>query len=323
MKERKAWVDGLRGLAMLFVIYGHLCMGLRPYSVFSSPIKLPLFFAVTGYVFSFKGGDIKAFFSGLWKHLILPWLLFSLLYTVVKIAGGTAVSEAVYEFVSGNVAWYIPCLIAAEIVFFLIRKVFKPLYLQYAAMLAVSVAGYFVSRMPGDLWNFVGRMLIVQFYILIGHIFRNTDIRIGKAKLWPAVFGLVFAAVGAYLLISSDFTRMDVQSNSYSDPVFSAVMAVCGCGFLFYYARFVRTPKWLVFIGQNTLIFYLFHARFLDMLQPLIRLIPKAMRSNWITALPISLVICALLCGICAVCSLLINRYIPFLAGKPARKKPQ
>lgn len=320
MKERKTWIDGLRGLAMLFVIYGHLCMGLRPYSIFSSPIKLPLFFAVTGYVFSFKGGDAKAFFAGLWKHLVLPWLVFSLLYTAVKIAGGAPVSEALYEFISGNVAWYIPCLIAAEIIFFLIRKAVKPLYLQFAAMLAVSVAGYLISRLSGDLWNFVGRMMLVQFYILIGYAFRCFDAKITKPRLWPAAFGLVFAAAGTYLLLACDFTRMDVQSNGYSHPLFSAVMAVCGCSFLFYYARFVRTPKWLVFVGQNTLIFYLFHARFLDMLQPLISMVPKAVRSNWITALPISLVICALLCGICALCSLFINRYIPFLAGRPPRK---
>ena len=45
MKERKSWIDGLRALAMLFVMYGHLCTGIRPYSVFSAPVKLPLFFA--------------------------------------------------------------------------------------------------------------------------------------------------------------------------------------------------------------------------------------------------------------------------------------
>ena len=320
MKERKTWIDGLRGLAMLFVIYGHLCMGIPYYSIFSSPIKLPLFFAVTGYVFSFKGGDMRAFFSGLWKHLIRPWLIFAVLYTIVKIAAGTAAGEALYEFASGNVAWYIPCLIAAEIIFFLILKAAKSLYLQYLLMLAVSVTGYFLSRLPGDFWTFAGRMMIVQFYILTGYAIRNLDGRIEKARLWPAAFGLIFIAAGAYLAASGDLTRMDVQSNYYTHPLICAAMALCGCSFLFYYARFVKTPRWLAFIGRNTLIFYLFHARILDMLRPLINKIPYSLRSSTLTGLPISLAILVLLCGICAICSLLIDRYVPVLAGKSRKK---
>ena len=75
-------------------------------------------------------------------------------------------------------------------------------------------------------------------------------------------------------------------------------------------------PRWLVFIGRNTLIFYLFHARILDVIEPLFfRAFPFA-RGNWLILLPASLLICALLCGICAVCSLLINRFLPVLAGK-------
>ena len=320
MHQRKTWIDGLRGLAMLFVIYGHLCLGIRPYSLFSSPIKLPLFFAVTGYVFSFKGGNAKAFFRSLAQHLILPWLIFSAVYTAVKIAGGTAASEALLDFISGNVAWYIPCLIAAEIVFFLVRKATKPLWLQYALMLALAAAGYLISRPGTELCTFVGRALIVQFYIMIGYVFRNLEERITKPKLWPAVFFILYACIGAYVLIQHSSSIVDVQSNSYYDPLLFAAMVVCGCSFLFYYARCIKMPRWLAFIGRNTLIFYLFHARILDMLRPLINMIPHAVRSNIITGLPISLVICAVLCGICAVCSTLIDRYIPFLAGKPARK---
>jgi len=319
MKERKAWIDGLRGLAMLFVIYGHLCTGIRPYSIFSSPIKLPLFFAVTGYVFSFKDGNTKAFFTGLWRHLIRPWLIFSILYTILKIATGTSVGEALFEFVTGNVAWYIPCVILAEIIFFWVRKNVKSLYRQYALMLAIATAGYILSIPNSDLLDVVTRILVVQFYILIGYFIRNLNLKNDKPRLWPAIFGLIFIASGAYLL-GTDFCRFDVQSNSYSHPLINAVMAVSGCGFLFAYAPFVKMPKWLLFIGRNTLIFYLFHARILDMLHPLINVIPHSLRSSALTGLPISLVICALLCGICAICSLLVNRYLPMLAGKPGKK---
>jgi len=316
MTKRKDWIDGLRGLAMLLVIYGHICMGVRPYSVFSQPIKLPLFFAVTGYVFSFKGGDFRAFLSGMFRRLILPWLIFSGAYTIVKILGGTPVGEALMDFASGNVAWYIPCLIAAQLIFFGIQKLSRRPGPQCALMLAVSVAGYGVSRLPGAGFAFLGRAMIVQFYLMIGHVFRNLEPRLQKPRRWPALLGIVYVLLGAYVLTAYSQSIFDVQSNSYFEPLLCMLMVLCGCGFLFSYARFWPTPRWLTFIGRNTLIFYLFHARILDMLQPLIRLIPHPLRSDWRTGLPISLLICALLCAICALCSRLIDRWLPLLSGK-------
>lgn len=64
-KGRKIWIDGLRGLAMVFVLYGHLVNDWSTYYVFTSPIKIPLFFANTGYVYKTREGDFKRFLKNL------------------------------------------------------------------------------------------------------------------------------------------------------------------------------------------------------------------------------------------------------------------
>ena len=57
--SRKGWVDALRGLAILLVMYGHCVDNMVGYFVFTSPVKMPLFFAITGYVFKLnEGGGI-------------------------------------------------------------------------------------------------------------------------------------------------------------------------------------------------------------------------------------------------------------------------
>ena len=317
--QRKSWVDGLRGLAMLFVIYGHLCRGVRPFSVFANPVKLPLFFAVTGYVFNFRGGDTRAFLSRMFRRLILPYLCFAALYTGVKILqdpSAAGIRTALLELISGNVAWYIPCCILAELVFFGIQKLARGTYAQCALMLAASVGGYFLSKLPGTPALIVSRCLIVQLYIMIGHAFRGIEPRLRTRPGWKgAIFAAAYLGMGAWALAHLSGVFMDVQSNTYSVPALCAAMIVCGLCCLLYYARFARMPRWLVFIGQNTLIFYLFHSRIIDMMKPLIRRIPYALRSG-IPGLTVSVMLCALLCGLCAVCSVLINRYLPFLAGR-------
>lgn len=44
--SRKGWVDALRGLAILLVMYSH-CIGNMPgYIIFTGPVKMPLFYAI-------------------------------------------------------------------------------------------------------------------------------------------------------------------------------------------------------------------------------------------------------------------------------------
>ena len=63
--KRKEWVDALRALAMFLVIYGHLVQGWTPYFVFTSPVKICMFFAISGYVFKYGRVREKDFYLNL------------------------------------------------------------------------------------------------------------------------------------------------------------------------------------------------------------------------------------------------------------------
>ena len=67
-KPRKEWIDCLRGLAMIFVVLVHASIGLNHrdwYNVFIGPIMLPLFFAISGYLFSVKNISAIKFYKKL------------------------------------------------------------------------------------------------------------------------------------------------------------------------------------------------------------------------------------------------------------------
>lgn len=59
--KRKIWVDLLRGFAMLLVIMGHIAKTESIFFLLTSPFKMPLFFAITGYVFNDRGETPKSF----------------------------------------------------------------------------------------------------------------------------------------------------------------------------------------------------------------------------------------------------------------------
>ena len=141
-RKRKYWIDALRGLAMVFVIFGHHCPEFNEYFVITSPIKIPLFFAITGYVFNERNGDTKSFLKNLFWKLIIPWLFLSLLplkvlNAVIHLSAASA-WRYIYEFISGGVLWYMPCCILAEVIQFFARKFCK----GYSRYITIIISRY-------------------------------------------------------------------------------------------------------------------------------------------------------------------------------------
>ena len=61
INKRIDWLDALKAIALIFVVFGHILLEGSEYFVVTSPVKIPLFFAVSGYLFSIKKGEFKPF----------------------------------------------------------------------------------------------------------------------------------------------------------------------------------------------------------------------------------------------------------------------
>lgn len=72
LHNRKVWLDWLKVLGMLFIIWGHTF----PYNFtnFCYSFSVPLFFWASGFLAHTKG-DLLYFFKKLWHSLIIPYLL--------------------------------------------------------------------------------------------------------------------------------------------------------------------------------------------------------------------------------------------------------
>ena len=89
-KKRFIEIDSLKGFAMFFVILGHaiilfpINLHQNPYCLwlftFVSSVHVPLFFAVSGFCFSYKG--FKNYISKKAKRILLPYFVFSFFVTI-------------------------------------------------------------------------------------------------------------------------------------------------------------------------------------------------------------------------------------------------
>ena len=137
--QRNSTIDILRGLTIIFVVFGHITRTnwLNHY-IWS--FHIPVFFILSGYLYNPEkfvtcGNFIKRKFKG----LIIPYLIFGILtylywlliesrFRGANLSAGQQLLGLFYgsrykDFLEFNgPLWFIPCLFSMEVLFFFIEK---------------------------------------------------------------------------------------------------------------------------------------------------------------------------------------------------------
>lgn len=316
---RKAWIDVLRALAMLFVMYGHIIAPDKAYYVFTSPIKIPLFFAISGYVFNDRKGNVGEFLLRLLKTLVIPWLVLNLAQAVLLIPQGMGkIMEYVVEILVGKRCWYLPCCIVAEILFFFGLKFLKKQWKIVVFALAMTLVGLLLPESEiFDLFKF-RTALVAQSYLLIGYVFKKNEDFVDRLNNgWIIGGAAAYVLLGVLTLWLYPGQCLDVNTGEYYNYPICAAMIFLGCVLMFaLFRKIKRFPKVLELLGRNTLVFYIFHAQVIYAFS-LVGVVLPAVLWGKIGKLLLS-------CAGCAVIAAVLNRILPEIVGKKrVKKQPQ
>lgn len=313
--KRIEWIDALKATALIFVIFGHILLDGSAFFVITSPVKIPLFFAVSGYLFSIKDGSFKPFLLRLLKTRAVPWFILSfvalkVIYAMVS-KQFDAACEYLYVFASGIQLWYIPCCIIAEIILFFIIKYSPKFSVTVVIMLALSAAGYLMAiNGKGDFAK-VNTALISQFFLLIGLVMRkmrDSEKEIPRWAVW--LMTAVYAVMVAVSFIRYPGKTFSVSYNDYYSVFVCGTLIVCGIALMFYFAPKLKYPKFLLYIGRNTLVIYIMHGYFLGITDKFFDM-SEVFDSRILRAVVGTVLICA----VCALIAFFINKYLPFVVG--------
>lgn len=309
--QRKTWVDVLRALAIILVMYGHLADPGAVYYVFTSPVKIPLFFAISGYVFNARDGKVALFFQKILLSLVIPWLVLSLCQVVLVLPKGFAkVGQYVLEVLVGKQFWYMPCCILAEIILFFGMKFFKKQWQIVVFCLSLTAVGLALPNSSVlNLFKF-RTALVAQSFLLIGYSFQRNEAYIDKLKsIWLFVGVVVYLLLGVASLWLFPGESLDVNTGSYYNLPLCAVLIALGCFLLFaLFRKIAHFPQFLQQLGCNTLVFYLFHSNVALVLAVLGIVLPR----TWWGGIGKVLLACV---G-CFVIAFILNRFLPEAVGK-------
>lgn len=184
--KRIEWIDALRAVAMIIVMMWHIsanCKNQWIYSLCTAPVMIPLFFAITGYIFNDCKGIQKDFFSKLFKYLVFPWLALALLKGGVNatLRGSLDyLTEYISNLFTGDNLWYFPCCIIAEILFFYTLKFCKDSRFVILQSLVLTMIGVILSEFKVfDNLN-ISTAFISQFFMVLGFSLRDFKLQCHK-----------------------------------------------------------------------------------------------------------------------------------------------
>lgn len=314
LTSRKPWVDAIRAIAMIFVVYGHTVPDFHGFFIFTSPVKIPLFFAITGYLFVDEKCDTKSFLRKWLNNLVLPYfiiayipiLIFSFRY------GINYFIESSVKLINGETYWFMPCLIVAELVYYVIIKYVRQDITRILICILFFGAGYVIYNQGVLNFACLNIAFQVPLFLSIGRMFRKYELLLSNMK-WPVV--ILEGAIYLILCFCHYFryAELDVHLNQYPNLFLCFLEILFGCLFVMTIAcKFYTAPKFLCMIGKNTLILYLW-AGFSGIVFIFLSKIGIELPENQLFAGLIKTVWAILFCNISAV---LLNKYCPYLLGK-------
>lgn len=290
MNKRIDWIDAAKGYGILLVILGHLELGM--FSEWIYTFHIPLFFFLSGYVFSTKHNFFE-FLKRKCKALLVPYFLMGLILIIFQVLFYhmpgenffvdffTKFKDLIIQIRCWDL-WYIACLFWLNIFFYLIVKLFRKLYIILPIVIAIAIYGvyYYTNIRKGLFWNIDACMIVVPFFfvgyavkiIVSKSLLKNLIDRINKnnAYINKVIQALIFIAA-----LTINYTA-SVYSYSKTGLFIDIYNASLGYEPMFYTAAFAGilfsiifsiwlSLKPIKYIGRNSLVYYIYH---MDMMMP-------------------------------------------------------
>ena len=350
MTSRVDWVDALKGIGIIAVVYVH---SNYPASVINDALSnnlliyinsfyMPLFFFASGIVFDrTRYGKLKDFLLGRVRLRIVPYTcFFALAFFVGALTASVQSDRGVFSVINENwfrlesyawgtsdkllntvgnsPLWFLPCLFVTEIIFYALSMTASAkrlsVLLVALSILAYGESVYITTRIPlsGD------TALTAAVFFGAGYLLKDfartnaLQLRTARVKfLWML---LISVNIGLSLLNGGVAMACNAYGKNYVlfyGSAFSGLMA-----YSLVAMRFAKL-KWLVYIGKNSFVIYAFNLFTMNFSVSILNYFNEhAANALYASAVLYNTLIFALSFLLSVPIIFVVNTWLPFLVGK-------
>lgn len=270
-QPRIEYIDAMRGLAMLMVVYCHIMTFVFHNQdtgafVFFERIMLPIFFFISGYIaFNDKKEYVaKTFLQVKFLALVIPALVCLCLYAIIF---NRNLTEDIFDNFKGGY-WFTIVLFEMLAISVFIIKLKEKIKLKYISLILLALVFLSVLLLKILYWTDINSNSVIRLfsvthllhyfpYFLTGLIFRTGNINAGDRLIDKIIDNryiqliLVFAFIVLFYFENSTLRILQ--------EFIGAVLVFEICRMQSDFFRSNRIGIWLTKIGRNTLQIYFVH----------------------------------------------------------------
>lgn len=340
--KRIIWIDVMKFICMFFIIVTHTEIGSS--AVLLSTIYNP--FILTGFLFAsgYTYKHMDSFLSFLKKkihQLLIPWFAMSFSTKIIVLIFDRNyikfLDECFWNLLQirevKDAIWFVAALFIAYIPFyFLINSYNKHknnnnyiFYLIFVFALYVIYEVY-IKWFPMDLFPWGNNRLpwhleyisISLFYMFLGYLFKDRKV----SELFDNKKAIIFPVM--YILLKTFVYLQRIEIEGFLAIIYSIIFSIFGVISLIVISKRIKQNKLILFVGQNTLLYFGLHPKALKPLQYILnRFIPNIYKSilcSQFLSTILSFVFGLCICIVLIIPIILIKKYLPFFAGASAKK---
>ena len=273
-QTRISWIDMAKGYGTILVILAHIGSGIGRLWIYT--FHMPLFFFLSGYVFSTKH-EFREFVRKKVKTLIAPYFCLGIPMILYETFVTQSWQQEKMKVFLGLVwdliwqrrlwtLWYIAVLFFLNLFFYLLVKKCKNERMLGMISMFCPVLGLAYYALGGGYlpWNIDVCLMAIPFfyagYFMKKHVGQIEEVLNTKWKklllfVWMLVLNLVFGS----LSVDDSWTGLEMFYSKYgSNPIFTYIAAFAGIICMIMVSK-AFANRWICWLGENTMLYYAWH----------------------------------------------------------------
>lgn len=254
------WLDTARGIAILLVILGH-CIGTLedPGNKLVLSFHMPLFFFISG----FCAGRLKAFPAYLIKKakvFLIPTITLGVLDTLTDIISNQFVKD---NLVNNFLGWFLLVLFYVSILFYIVQKLGfeKKNWVRLLTFIIDIIIIFSVNKLHITTLLHIEIIPMALLFFLIGYQCKISCITLAERK---SIRSDIWILLIPFVIVCSTYnTSVTMYLNDYGNILLFFICAFSGIIVICKIAKGLEDNKLIIWIGQNTIYFYVLHFAFI------------------------------------------------------------
>ncbi|MBN1036872.1 MULTISPECIES: acyltransferase family protein [Clostridium] len=275
--NRVEYVDIFRGIAIIFMIIGHIGFG-RIFDRYIHMFHMPLWFFISGWFYKNKDQSVLIHIGHKFKSLIIPYIIFGVVQYPIWVILNYNISKNLLEpfinflWINTNLVmpiagalWFLTCLFFTDNFFYIIQRVIRNRIYFCILIVLFSITGTFYKkifsfRLP---WAIDTAFVALGFYYIGYEFKRNKHKKVISYLLNMPINIIIFGFIANLILcFINGYVNLRTLNYSYA-PLFwiNAIIAILV--YLNISRRLerikikfiIRICNYLKYIGKNSLIY--------------------------------------------------------------------